>query len=265
MLQQSSLINRHMSPPRASHGVINRPRLTTLSNLLLQHRLCLVHAPAGSGKTTLLAQWYAALKETGVTTVWYSTNETDGDPLGFADGLIKAVETSVHRNGAAIAPLDQQDALASLVAILMRCASLTPLALFIDDYHLAEGGDGGETINRVLAACVPQLTIVLASRNRPPIAIGRLRVSGEILEVPVEELFFRRNGDGSFFPGIVRHLVNGRGKPSDARLYGRLGGGIEARLARTWQDAWRIYRNAADRQPPCLRRILPGGSDLRAA
>jgi len=199
LLQQSSLINRHMSPPRASHGVINRPRLTTLSNLLLQHRLCLVHAPAGSGKTTLLAQWYAALKETGVTTVWYSTNETDGDPLGFADGLIKAVETSVHRNGAAIAPLDQQDALASLVAILMRCASLTPLVLFIDDYHLAEGGDGGETINRVLAACVPQLTIVLASRNRPPIAIGRLRVSGEILEVPVEELFFDETETEAFF------------------------------------------------------------------
>lgn len=199
MSQQSSLINRHMSPPRASQGVINRPRLTTLSDLLLQHRLCLVHAPAGSGKTTLLAQWHEALREAGVTTVWYSANDADRDPLSFADQLIQAVKARGSFSGAEIASLDQPDALASLVLLLGHWAGQAPLALFVDDYHLAEGGDGGETINRILAARITQLTIVLASRNRPPIAISRLRVSGEIVEVPVEELSFNETETEAFF------------------------------------------------------------------
>ncbi|WP_143523882.1 LuxR C-terminal-related transcriptional regulator [Rhizobium rhizosphaerae] len=164
-----------------------------------QHRLCLVHAPAGSGKTTLLAQWHAALDAAGVNTVWYSSSETDRDPLGFADGLLQAVAASARRSGASIAPQEQTDALTRLVTLMARCAALSPLALFVDDYHLAEAGDGGETIHSILAARIPQLTIILASRNRPSIPIGRLRVSGEILEVPVDDLFFDEVETQAFF------------------------------------------------------------------
>ncbi|WP_454857792.1 LuxR C-terminal-related transcriptional regulator [Rhizobium binxianense] len=197
--QQSSLINRHTSPPRASQGVINRPRLTTLFGLLQQHRLCLVHAPAGSGKTTLLAQWHESLVEAGTRTVWYSASEADRDPLAFADGLNLAVEASLNQVSAPLPARDEPDVLARLVTVVARCAAAAPFALFLDDYHLAEGGDGGETINRILAARIPNMTIVLASRNRPSIPIGRLRVTGEILEVPVEELFFDESETEAFF------------------------------------------------------------------
>lgn len=199
MSQRTSLINRHISPPSASQGVVNRPRLTTLADALTRHRLCLVHAPAGSGKTTLLAQWHAALMDAGALTIWYSVNETDRDPLGFAEGLIRAVEVNLSGSGGSFPPLDTPDALARLVALLSRRAGAGPVALFIDDYHLAEGGDGGETVNRILAARIPQLTVVLASRSRPSIPIGRLRVSGEMLEVPVEDLFFNERETEDFF------------------------------------------------------------------
>jgi len=197
--QRTSLINRFLSPPRASQGVIDRPRLTTLSRLVLQYPLCLVHAPAGSGKTTLLAQWHQSLAEAGAQTVWYSASEADRDPLAFADGLNLAVETRFNQLGATVPSRDEPDALARLVALIARCANLAPLALFVDDYHLAEGGDGGETINRIFAARIANLTIILASRNRPSIPIGRLRVSGEILEVPVKDLFFDESETEAFF------------------------------------------------------------------
>ncbi|WP_163993817.1 LuxR C-terminal-related transcriptional regulator [Rhizobium lusitanum] len=167
--------------------------------MLTQHRLALVHAPAGSGKTTLLSQWHEALRESGVLAIWYSASEDDRDPLGFADGVIRAVEITVSSSGAAIPSLDQPDALARLVTILSERAAAGPIALFIDDYHLAEGGDGGETINRILSARVSQLTIVLASRHRPSIPIGRLRVSGEMIEVPVEDLRFNEAETENFF------------------------------------------------------------------
>jgi LuxR family maltose regulon positive regulatory protein len=113
--------------------------------------------------------------------------------------LLRAVEASVIRAGEIFSSPDQPDALARLVALTARCAGFGPFALFVDDYHLAESGDGGETINRILAARIPQLTVVLASRNRPLIPIGRLRVSGEILEVPVEQLFFDEAETEAFF------------------------------------------------------------------
>ncbi len=197
MSQQTGSINLHISPP-ASRGVINRPRLTTLSRLLQQHRLCLVHAPAGSGKTTLLGQWHEALVDAGAKTLWYSASEADRDPLAFADGLNLAVEASFSQ-GVTMPARDEADAMARLVAVLARHAATVSLALFVDDYHLAERGDGGETINRIFAARIPNLTIVLASRNRPAIPIGRLRVSGEILEVSVEELFFDEMETEAFF------------------------------------------------------------------
>ncbi|MDQ0390919.1 LuxR C-terminal-related transcriptional regulator [Labrys monachus] len=39
----------------------------------------------------------------------------------------------------------------------------------------------------ILSERIPQLTIVLASRVRPSLHTGRLRVSGEMIEVRVEE------------------------------------------------------------------------------
>ncbi|MBZ9676205.1 LuxR C-terminal-related transcriptional regulator [Mesorhizobium sp. ES1-1] len=199
MSQQASLINLHISPPRASSGMINRPRLTALARLLTQYRLCLVHAPAGSGKTTLLAQWHESLLESDVKTVWYSAGEADRDPFAFADGLMLAFKASFSEIGASMAARDEPDAITRLVALVVRCVEAAPIALFVDDYHLAEGGDGGETINRIFAARIPNMTIVLASRTRPSIPIGRLRVSGEILEVPVEDLFFDEAETEAFF------------------------------------------------------------------
>jgi len=165
----------------------------------MQHRLALIHAPAGSGKSTLLAQWHEALTEVGVVTVWYSANEADRDPLGFAGGLVRAVEVTLSRTGDSVSSLDTPDALARLVALLSNREGSEPVALFIDDYHLAEGGDGGEIVDRILAARIPEFTVVLASRTRPSIAISRLRVSGEALEVPVEELFFDEAETEDFF------------------------------------------------------------------
>ncbi|WP_245413525.1 LuxR C-terminal-related transcriptional regulator [Mangrovicella endophytica] len=170
-----------------------------MAAVLLQYRLVLVHAPAGSGKTTLLSQWHEMLAGTGVLTVWYSTNDADGELLGFGDGLIRAIDAGLSRDGDPVLSLDGRDALSQLIPLLSARAAREPITLFIDDYHLAEAGNGADTLNRLLAARIPQLTIVLASRNRPAMPVSRLRVSGELLEVPVEELFFSEAETEDFF------------------------------------------------------------------
>nr|WP_234891884.1 LuxR C-terminal-related transcriptional regulator [Agrobacterium vitis] len=198
-VQRTRLLNRRSVPPSASTGLIDRPRLTRLSQLLTKHRLALVHAPAGSGKTTLLAQWHRGLSDAGFSTVWYSASEDDKDPLSFAEGLLQALQQSLSDHRDHLPSLDRADALQRLTALLTDQSIRQPLALFIDDYHLAEGGDGGEAINTILASRLPSLTVVLASRNRPAIPVGRYRANGEMIDIAVEDLHFSEEETEAFF------------------------------------------------------------------
>ncbi|MCO4319152.1 LuxR C-terminal-related transcriptional regulator [Phyllobacterium sp. 21LDTY02-6] len=219
-----------------------------MAGLLQQRRLCLVHAPAGSGKTTLLAQWYESLREARSKTVWYSASEADRDPLSFADGLSLAVEASFTQLGAFAQFRDEPNSLARLVATMARCAAITPLAMFIDDYHLVEGGDGGETISSILTARIPNLTVILASRSRPSIPLGRLRVSGEVLEVPVGELFFDESETEAFFQAALGGALTSE----------------ESRQMHSYTDGWaaglRLASLVLGRVPGAFANTPPTGS-----
>ncbi len=198
-MQRLRSLNRRSVPPSASTGMIDRPRLTHLAQLLVTHRLAVVHAPAGSGKTTLLAQWHQSLTESGFSTVWYSAGEDDRDPLSFAEGLFQSVEQASGGTAEHKPSTDRADVLRRLTAVVAERTAEQPLAMFIDDYHLAEGGDGGEAINTLLAARLPNLTVVLASRNRPSIPVGRYRANGEMIDIPVEDLHFSEAETENFF------------------------------------------------------------------
>lgn len=246
MSQQINPIYRRSLPPRTSQGVVNRPRLTHLSQKLLHHRLALVHAPAGSGKTTLLAQWHQLLKDAGADTVWYSAHEDDGDPLGFAEGLLRSVEHI--EDSPTIRATDGGDALGRLLIILAGKSASRPVALFVDDYHLAEGGDGGEAINRLLSARIPQLTLILGSRMRPSIPVSRLRVSGELMEVAVDDLSFSEAEVEDFFNVASPISLS----PDQRRQM--------CDYTEGWAAGLRLASLVLERSPHALTETLPTGS-----
>ncbi|HBF28652.1 MAG TPA: hypothetical protein DDW73_03325 [Rhizobium sp.] len=198
-LRRTNLLNRRSLPPHTSAGVIDRPRLTSLAGFLARHRLALIHAPAGSGKTTLLAQWYQAAHAADVHTVWYSASDLDRDPIHFADYLLLAIEQTTGFSGDFIPTSDNADALRRLVGVVADLVLARPLVLFIDDYHLSEANGGAETINALLSARLANVTIVLASRNRPSFALGRYRANGEMIEVSVKDLQFDEGETEAFF------------------------------------------------------------------
>jgi len=217
--------------------------------MLLTHRLTVVHAPAGSGKTTLLSQWHGALKADGVAPVWYSANDADRDLLGFADGLAKAFQIALSKsNTAAVNAPDGNDGVSRLISVVLRLSSQQPTALFIDDYHLAEAGDGGEAVSAILATRMPQLSIVLASRTRPSIPLGRLRVSGEILEVPMEDLFFSQSETEDFFRATASVPLSAQ----------------EARTLHDHTEGWaaglRLASLVVGKAPAPLKALAPIGS-----
>lgn len=198
-LRRVNFLNRRSLPPHPSAGVIDRPRLTKVAGFLVRHRLALVHAPAGSGKTTLLAQWHQAVQAAEIKAVWYSAGDDDKDPIGLADYLLLAIEQSIGVATEFISASDNDEAVRRLIAAVAELAADRPFVLFIDDYHLSETGGGAETINALLAARLTNMTIVLASRTRPALAVGRYRANGEMIEVSVADLQFDESETEDFF------------------------------------------------------------------
>ena len=148
------------------------------------------------------------LQAAGAWTAWYSASETERDRISLADFLLLAVrdeQAGLPGSGIDIAPFsDSDEAVERLVAQLKlsthaKAPAERHLTLFIDDFHLIDGEEEAETINALLSTFSDTLTLVLASRIRPALPLGRLRARGELLELTVSELQFSVAETQSFF------------------------------------------------------------------
>ncbi|MDR3516585.1 MAG: LuxR C-terminal-related transcriptional regulator [Azospirillaceae bacterium] len=182
--------------PRTPVGVVDRPRLTGIADVLAQYRLALVHAPAGSGKTTLLSQWHEVLLQRGVATAWYSVGGDESDPSSVASHLMTVVLASTGEQFCGAPAFSHEDAVQHLQAVIADATAKAPLVLFIDDYHLITDAS---VVSGLLADRRSNLTLVLASRTRPALTLGRLRANGELVEVSVDELQFSVAETDDFF------------------------------------------------------------------
>jgi LuxR family maltose regulon positive regulatory protein len=156
-----------------------------------------VSAPAGFGKTTLLA---AALRERatrgphGTTVAWVSLDSRDGDASRFWTYVLRALD--VAGPGCAAAALSQleggQGTLADVITSLINELSVRPddVTLVLDDYHLADTPDVGDTVSFLLDHRPPQLHLVISTRADPALPLSRLRARGELVEIRASDLRF---------------------------------------------------------------------------
>jgi len=178
-------LRRPMPPP----GTV--PRLSLIERLARGDRgpIVSVVAPAGYGKTTLLSQW---AQRGDQAFAWVSVDEADNDPKALLAYVAEAL------NG--IEPIGRRvfDALASPTSsvpgsVVPRLASAfssmsAPVVLVLDDVHALHNSESRAALS-VLADHVPDKSrLVLASRDQPPVRIGRLRTAGKILEIGPDDL-----------------------------------------------------------------------------
>jgi LuxR family transcriptional regulator, maltose regulon positive regulatory protein len=150
--------------------------------------LTLLSAGAGFGKTTLLSAW--ASQNSGQV-AWLSLDEQDNDPTRFWSYMIAALRHSRPRlsavGEAALVMLHSPQpplltsALTSLINELATLAQDT--ALIVDDYHLISEQAIHESLQFLLDHLPVCLHLLLASRVDPPLALTRLRVRGQLVEV----------------------------------------------------------------------------------
>ncbi|HXL19003.1 MAG TPA: hypothetical protein VN961_15930, partial [Streptosporangiaceae bacterium] len=84
------LLESKLVVPRPVFRVLRRTRLASLLDLITQHRVTLVCAPAGSGKTTSCASW-AQSRRDSTAIAWLSLDRADNDPQRFRSYLLAAL------------------------------------------------------------------------------------------------------------------------------------------------------------------------------
>ena len=177
-------------PPRPK--VVLRPRLNDRLNEGLTRKLTLISAPAGFGKTTLASEWVA---DRGRPVAWLSLDEGDNDPARFLTHLVAAVRTIAATVGAGVLGALQSPqpppTEAILTALLNEITTFPDtFVLVLDDYHVIDAKPVDLALSFLLEHLPPQMHLVIATREDPPLPLARLRARGQLTEVRASDLRF---------------------------------------------------------------------------
>jgi LuxR family transcriptional regulator, maltose regulon positive regulatory protein len=181
--------------PRAEQLV--RPGLLERLGTTLGCKVTVLSAPAGYGKTTLLAQWLQA-DSAGSSFAWVSLDEQDNDPVRMWRHIVEAVRR--------VSPEEVGFGSSFLAALSFAGKNLIEVALpllinefdelphrvevVLDDYQSVTEDASNESLTYFLNHLPDNVHLVLASRSDPPLPLGRLRASGEMNEIRMEQLAF---------------------------------------------------------------------------
>src|SRR2546430_13200189 len=193
----------HRPLPRAH--LVRRPQLAERLTQGVMGPLTLVSAPAGFGKTTLLAQWFA---ESGMPVAWLSLEPGDNEPVRFLSYLIAALQTLDPHLGAValtLLQMPQPAAAETVLALLTNDVGSHgreggDFALVLDDYHVLDAKPVDQALTYLVDHLPPQMHLVIATREDPPLPLARLRVGGYLTEV--------RAGDLRFTPSEAAEFLN---------------------------------------------------------
>ena len=186
------ILQTKLHRPITSPELQSRQRLYDLLDAGLTGTATLVSAPAGYGKSTVVSQWAERRTE---RCAWLSVDASDSDLRVFLEYLVAAVRTAI--------PNACPETLA-----LLRAADLPPVAVLAG--HLVNELDSIETrflivlddlqdiadsavyeLLDVLLKYPPRsLYLVMVTRRDPPLALSKLRASGQLQEVRLRDLAF---------------------------------------------------------------------------
>ncbi|MCC6305450.1 MAG: AAA family ATPase [Rhodobacteraceae bacterium] len=187
----TALTAPHATPPRGPRRVTRQALLRDLGRGQ-PRRLTLIVAPPGYGKTSLAAQWFEKLRAEETRAVWLALEGRHADPAQFLTALLAALRAA-GEGGAGRAGDLATLPLGSLAAMVQaRVRGLRgPLALFLDDYHLARS----PTADGLLAALLgsphhDRLRLVIVARSAPALPLSALRLAEELRQIGAGELRF---------------------------------------------------------------------------
>ncbi|HWT37321.1 MAG TPA: LuxR C-terminal-related transcriptional regulator [Paraburkholderia sp.] len=247
-------LSTKVCPPRASTGLIDRPRLDALVDRAESRRLTVIKAPAGFGKTSLALTWLNRLAASGAAVAWLSLDSDDDEPARFFHHLARALRNACADVGASAIGLTGE---ASLVPIQTVTSTLInelvevddEIYLFIDDYHLIGHAAVHDAMSYFITNIPSNTHVVLCTRTDPPLPLARLSAKNDLLQIDAAALRFDFDETRSF----IEHECPGL--PT---------AGIKSLFARTegWAAALRISASvlSRDAREPGQDASVPSGA-----
>lgn len=270
------LLTKFYIPPLPVEFVA-RPQLLAILDQALAQRLVLVSAPAGAGKTTSVAAWMHSRRKGEAIASWLSLDDNDNDPqrfLNYLEGCLEECGLALDAAGYATA-LAPQARLERLLGDLVRDRNehQPKIILVLDDFHCIHNPDVHRLMEYLIAQMPPWLHLVVLTRSDPPWELARLRASGQVVELRMQQLRFSTQEAGAFLCALVGpHLADSEIAALNERTEGWIAGLKMASISlRGREDASAFVASFAgshrhifdylleqvlDRQPPEVRTFL---------
>src|SRR5918995_3642186 len=229
-----SPIGTKYSVPGLPHPFVRRPRVEALLSRRRRRRFTVVSGLPGAGKTTLAAAWARSSPRRQVA--WVNLDAHDNEPGRFARAVIGALVGA----SALADEVDDIDLVpgADTAALDVILGRLAPggWTLVVDDAHELRSPEAIATLGHLLERSPEGLSMILCTRADPPVAVGRLRLSGRLGEIRNADLEFTREEATELFAAHGLGTV-----PDDVRaLWSRTGG---------WAAGLRLAAVALEREP----------------
>jgi LuxR family transcriptional regulator, maltose regulon positive regulatory protein len=184
-------------PVRSEH--IARAELVQRLRGDTERALTVLAAPPGFGKTTLLAAWLAEADRVA----WLSLDADDNDPARFFLYAVAALRSVAPGLGARALAAHRTPG-AGLVDVVLPillnelAAQEMEVVLVLDDYHLITNDEIHAALAYLVERMPASFRLVLATREDPPLPLGRLRARGQLAELRAGELRFSDEETSAF-------------------------------------------------------------------
>ncbi|WP_328402736.1 protein kinase domain-containing protein [Nocardia sp. NBC_00403] len=194
--------------PRTSrHRLVERPALLELLRAGQSRRLVLIHAPAGFGKSTLATQWADVLEADGSSVAWLTVDTDDDNVVWFLSHLVEAVRRVRPALAAELAQILEErasNATRHVMTMLINQihAGGETVAVVIEDWHLVTSPASIAAMEFLLDNGCHHLRMIVTSRNRTGLPLGRMRVQDELVEIDESQLRFDAADTARLLAGV---------------------------------------------------------------
>ncbi|WP_329406862.1 protein kinase [Nocardia vinacea] len=182
-------------PPSSPRQPIRRGRLLDSLREGQARRLVLIHGPAGFGKSTLAAEWVDILAAEGIRVAWLTVDHDDDNLVWFLSHVIEAIRYAHPGVAADLSRLLEEhvgDAVRYVMTTLIDEIhdSGEIVALVIDDWHRVTSPASVAAMEFLLDHGCHHLRLIVTSRSRTGLPLGRMRVRDELIEIDASALRF---------------------------------------------------------------------------
>lgn len=187
------IIESKFAPSRPNIDLVHRPRLLEQLDAATRGKIVLLIAPAGFGKSTVLGQWNESWDADGKLFAWLSLDDGDSEIHQFmAYCILTLANAGVDVGQLELAARNGLSGINPHVILnnLMKAIARDPreCLLVLDDLHLVDSAEVSKLIEQISRQAPPNFTLVLASRQSPPVDIPVLIASGDAIEIGPEQL-----------------------------------------------------------------------------